>query len=328
MRSKLGVAVVGVGRWGVNLVRTLSTLPDANVVGLCDVDPKRLAGWPACCPDAFCTTSLPALLDRPSVQAVAVATPPNEHVLPALMAIERGRHVFVEKPLATSLADAQRLVGAARSNQRVLMVGHILQHHASVRTLCHWVRRGCLGRLKRIETWRLGASRDSHNAWWTLAPHDLSVVRLLLGAPVRLTLRTEAGDPDRMKATLECAGNVRVSVTVAANHSAKVRRLRVIGTSRTVVFDDTSVDKLRVYEHSGHPLLPLPSPLPEEEPLLVEMRSFVRSARQGASEDSDGLAGAEIVKWLEAGSTSLRLGCPVWLSDAPSMARETRAWTA
>jgi predicted dehydrogenase len=328
MRSKLGVAVVGVGRWGENLVRTLSTLPDASVVGLCDVDPKRLAGWSAACPHAFCTTSLPALLDRPSVQAVAIATPPHQHVLPALMAIGRGRHVFVEKPLATSLADAERLLAAAQSSQRVLMVGHILQHHASVKTLCRWARRGCLGKLKRIETWRLGASRDSLGAWWTLAPHDLSVVRLLLGAPLRIALRPEAGDPDRMKATLEYAGNVQVSVTVAAHHATKVRRLRVIGTRRTVVFDDTSADRLRVYDHSDHPGAPLPSPHPEEEPLLVEMRSFVHRARLGASEDSDALAGVEIVEWLEAGSTSLRVGAPVWLTHSASQPCESRASTA
>jgi predicted dehydrogenase len=328
MNSKLGVAVVGVGRWGANLVRTLSTLPDAKVVALCDVDPERLAGWPVRCPEAFCTTSLPALLDRPSVQAVAIATPPDQHMRPALAAIESGRHVFVEKPLATSLAEAQRLVEAARSRDRVLMVGHILEHHAAIKTLCTWARRGFLGRLKRVESWRLGASRDSPNAWWSLAPHDLSVIRLLVGAPLRVALRTEAGDPDRMKATLECDGNVQVSVTVAANHPVKVRQLRVIGSCRTVVFDDTSPDKLRVYEHSDHTGEPLPPPLPYEEPLRAEMRSFVRSARQGACEASDGMAGAEIVRWLEAGSTSLSLGAPVWLSDSALPARETRVRTA
>jgi UDP-2-acetamido-3-amino-2,3-dideoxy-glucuronate N-acetyltransferase len=328
MKPNLGVAVVGVGRWGENLVRTLSTLADASVVGLCDVDPERLSGRTAAFPHAFCTPSLPALLDRPSVQAVAIATPPEEHVLPALMALGRGCHVFVEKPLATSLADAERVLAAAQSNQRVLMVGHILQHHPSVQTLCHWVRQGCLGQLRRIETWRLGASRDALGAWWTLAPHDLSVVRLLLGAPLRIALRPEAGDPDRMKATLEYAGNVQVTVTVAADHPTKVRRLRVIGTRRTVVFDDTAVDKLRVYDPSDHPGAPLPSPHPEEEPLLVEMRAFVHRARLGTVEDSDGLAGAEIVQWLEAGSTSLRLGAPVWLTHGASPARQPRAWTA
>jgi UDP-2-acetamido-3-amino-2,3-dideoxy-glucuronate N-acetyltransferase len=328
MKPKLGVAVVGVGRWGENLVRTLSTLPDAAVVGLCDVDPERLAGWTASCPEAFCTTSLAALLDRPSVQAVAIATPSSQHVWPALMALASGRHAFVEKPLATTLPDAERLVEAAQFHRRVLMVGHILEYHAAVKTLCHWARRGCLGQLKRIETWRLGASRDSLDAWWTLAPHDLSVVRLLLGAPLRLALRADAGDSDRMRATLEYAGNVRVTVTVAANHAVKVRRLRVTGTHRTVVFDDTRADKLRVFEHSDHACPPLLSPLPEEEPLRVEMRSFVRSARLGACEQSDGSAGAEIVKWLEAGSTSLRLGAPVWLPDSSARLAEARVSTA
>jgi predicted dehydrogenase len=246
----------------------------------------------------------------------------------ALMAIERGRHVFVEKPLATSFVDALRVVEAARANGRVLRVGHILEHHPSVRTLCVWARQGYLGKLKRIETWRLGASSDAPNAWWTLAPHDLSVLRLLLGAPLRLRLRAEAGTSDRMKALLEYPGNVQVTITVGTSHATKVRRIRVIGTCRTVVFDDTSADKLRVYEHSAHTALPLPPALPEQEPLLVEMRSFVDSALQGRCEDGDSLAGAEIVKWLEAGSTSLRLGAPVWLNRSPYDDRTTHAWTA
>jgi predicted dehydrogenase len=308
MKSKLGVAVVGVGRWGINLVRTLSTLPDAKLTALCDTDPERLTGWPALFPDVLCTTSLAAVLDRPSVQAVAIATPPNQHVAPALMALESGRHVFVEKPLAMSFSDALRVIDAARSSGRVVMVGHILEHHPAVRTL--------------------GAAGDSPNAWWTLAPHDLSVVRLLLGAPLGIGVRAEDRAADRVKATLEYPGNVQVRVTVGANHNTKVRRIRVIGSCRTVVFDDTSADKLRVYEHSDHQGDPLPAALPEQEPLMLEMRSFVSSVLRGSCQDSDGVAGAEIVKWLEAGSMSLRLGAPVWLSGSPYEAREAHAWIA
>jgi UDP-2-acetamido-3-amino-2,3-dideoxy-glucuronate N-acetyltransferase len=328
MVSELGVAVVGVGRWGENLVRTLSMLPGVTVTALCDVEPRRLGRWAARLPSALCTASLPMVLDRPSVQAVAIATPPEQHVGPALMALESGRHVFVEKPLATSFADALRLLDAARASGRVLMVGHILEHHPAVKTLCAWMREGYLGRLKRIETWRLGASGDSPNAWWTLAPHDLSVVRLLLGAPLRLGLRTDPVEPDRMKATLDYPGNVQVSVTVGANHPTKVRRIRVTGTRRTVVFDDTCADKLCVYERSALGARPLPRALPAHEPLLLEMESFVASALRGSCEQSDGLAGTEVVKWLEAGSSSLRLGAPVWLGGSPCDAREAHARTA
>jgi predicted dehydrogenase len=364
MKQPLSVAVVGVGRWGTNLVRAARAIPAARITALCDVDRRRLDLARGPLPSGRTATELEHLLGLSDVDAVVIATPSALHATHAAQALASGRHVFVEKPMATSYHDAKRLVDLARAQRRRLMVGHILEHHPSVAILHDRARRGSLGRIRRIETCRLGAAASTADSWWTLAPHDLSVIRLLLGAPERLQLRTvapavdggaPAGSADRCAesrighaaespigagvqgrvdhpaqgsadrsvhgraachaALLEFPGGATASVRVGARGRPKTRRITVVGTRSTAVFDDTQQLKLRIYDHSGGRGEVLP-PLGEgEEPLLLEMGRFVRSIVDGVEPGSDGVAGAQIVRLLEAGTRSLELGA-AWVSPS------------
>ena len=327
MKQPLGVAVVGVGRWGTNLLRAIGTIPAARITAVCDIDRQRLEGAGRQLPGARQATDLGELLGCADIDAVVIATPSDLHAAHATQALAGGRHVFVEKPMATGYEDAQRLVELARDRERKLMVGHILVHHPSVVALCDHVRRGKLGRIRRIETCRLGAAQSTLDAWWTLAPHDLSVIRLLLGTPERLRLQGFGSPPEaqgaggrrahepqtRQVARLEFAGGATASVTVGVRGRPKTRRIAVVGTRGTAVFDDTQELKLRIQDPSGGRVEVLPPLGPDQEPLVLEMARFVRGITDNADLGSDGDSGAEVVRLLETGTRSLELGA-LWVS--------------
>ena len=195
MTEHVGIAVVGTGDWGANLVRNFANLPGSRLVALHDNDLARLRKSAAQYPGARAVAGLEELLAMPDVRGAVVAASAVSHHALAKALLEAGKDVFVEKPLALGVAQAEELVRLARERDRILMVGHLLLYHPAVRHLKGLVERGELGELLYIYSQRvnLGKVRRDENALWSFAPHDLSVILHLVGAePVDVVARGSA----------------------------------------------------------------------------------------------------------------------------------------
>jgi predicted dehydrogenase len=255
-------------------------------------------------PTLFATPNPAELLGLPGLDAVLIATPPSTHAELALAALGRGLHVFVEKPMALRLSDATELCAARDRARRLLMVGHILLYHPAVIELRRLLDAGELGTLERIETERLGAMARHGNAWWTLAPHDLSLaVALARCWPETISL-LRAGSGDRVRAKLRFPGGAAAELVVGSSGSPKTRWLAVVGSGGRATFDDTA-RSLRI-ERPGRPSSSWA--VPAREPLRVELEAFVRAALDGARVESDAVLGLGVTRLLLAGEESLRRG--------------------
>jgi predicted dehydrogenase len=324
-RRPLRLGLVGLGPWGRNLGRVLGSLREAELVAVCDRDPEPLAAVSAATlagpdpeplaavsravPSLFAARNYGELLSLPGLDAVLIATPPDTHAELALAALGRGLHVFVEKPMALRLSDAIELCAARDRARRLLMVGHILLYHPAVIELRRLLDRGKLGTLERIETERLGAVTRHGNAWWTLAPHDLSLaVALARCWPETISL-VRAGSGDRVRARLRFPGGAAAELVVGSfgsPGSPKTRRLAVVGTGGRATFDDTARSRTLRIEQPG--CASSSHAVPAREPLEVELEAFVHAAREGARVESDAELGLGVTRLLLAGEESLRRG--------------------
>jgi predicted dehydrogenase len=340
----IGVAVSGCGEWGRNHVRVLSALPGARLLHVADPRPDRQEVARSLAPAASVSVSIERALDDPAVGAVVVCSPSPTHHPVAAAALAAGKHVFVEKPLATSVPQADDLVARARAARRVLMVGHLLLHHPAVRFLSRLVARGGLGDLHYLHAQRvnLGRIRTDEGALWSLAPHDVSVMAHLLGAwPQSVVAQGAAYVQPRLEdvvfLTLRFPRGRLGHVHLSWLDPLKVRRLTLVGSRRMAVFDDMEpAEKVRVHDkgaagrrargrepatygealalRSGRTTIPRLSPA---EPLREELRAFLSSIRTGRSPATDGASGARVVRVLAAAEASLRRGGVEVAVEAP-----------
>lgn len=266
---KVRVALAGCGGWGKNLLRVLTESPRAEVVAVADPCAPRRAVAAELAPGAAVVASLDEALAL-GPDAVVVATPPHTHAALALDAIAAGADLFVEKPLATRLADAERLAARAAARGRVAMVGHLLRYHPTVERLIALCAEGALGPLRRFEATRLSVGGDrSASALWTLGPHDFSVLRAIDPSPIRaITARAGAsGDPVRVEAQLASGLEVRLHLSRAA--TTKERWIRVSGAIMSATTDDVRApDRVMVGTEA--------EVVAFEEPLAREIDHFLR----------------------------------------------------
>lgn len=318
--SRLGIAVIGAGRWGQNLVRVFSNQERARLVSVCDVDRSRLSNVNSL---ATRETSFDAVLFNPNVHAVAIATPPHTHAALAVRALSAHKHVFVEKPMALSLREALQIHRAAQVNRRRVLVGFVLQHHFATRALEDLVARGVLGQVTHVFARRGGDRRPlvDHPAWWSLAPHDVSLACSFLDTATRLSVvRRELANAVRISARISHASGRSSVLELSDGGPERSRRLYFVGTKRTALFDDLEpIHKLRLFptptpvpvdlgalEHALHDLPFEHSPLVPEEPLEAELRHFVEALISGR-EFRVGIEHAlDVVAVLEAGERSMR----------------------
>lgn len=317
---ELALGVVGVGRWGRHWARVCTDVVGGRLVALCDVDPARrsdLAGAPK---DVPWFTSAEQMVDEGQLDAVVIATPARSHAPLALMALDRGRHVLVEKPLAASEADARQI--REHRGGRV-MVGHLLRHHPAIARISEMIRAGELGPVTHIVCDRLGAppAGREETAWWALAPHDVSIMRGLLGADpesIQATSTAPSGRhrEDAMTAILTFPAGQLGIIRVGGDAPNKVRRITVIGERRSVTFTDGHLRASLVHYDSPVSIEPAGAglePVHEEtilgvEPLLLQAQHFVDCLRSGAAFATDGDEGVAVVRVLEAGSRALVSG--------------------
>lgn len=326
------VAVVGAGGWGKNHVRNFASLPGSELRYVVDKSDAARAAAARAYPSARCEADVAAALSDRSLDAVVVATDAPSHHAVALAALRAGKDVLVEKPLALSEAHAAELCAEAERQDRILMVGHLLLYHPAVEALRGLIDAGELGDVLYVYAQRLnlGVVRRDENAWWSLAPHDLSVANYLLGAEPSavsvsggIFLQRERGIEDVVFGTLYYPDGRLAHVHVSWLDPHKTRRLTVVGSKKMAVFDDTSPDqKLAVFDKGAEP----PPALTYEqgvrirtgdiripalrmvEPLGRECEAFLRSVRTRERPLAGGRSGLAVVRTLEAGARSLDAG--------------------
>jgi predicted dehydrogenase len=315
------VAVVGLGYWGPNLARNFDALPGCELRWCCDGDPvvrERLAQTFG---GARFTDSLDEVLADPELDAVVLATPVPSHAELAIRVVEAGKHCFVEKPLARSAADAERVVQAAEDAGRIVMVGHLLEYHPGVRKLKEVVDSGELGEIHYVYSNRLnlGQLRADENALWSLGAHDVSVLLMLAGGeePHEVTARGESymrpGIEDVVFGFLRFPSGLAAHLHLSWLDPHKERRFTVVGSQRMATFDDMALErKLTIYDkgfdeaadtygeyitRSGEATSPR---IANAEPLRLECEHFVECVRDGKVPTSDARSGLRVVRVLEA----------------------------
>jgi predicted dehydrogenase len=313
------VGVVGLGYWGPNLARNFAAIDGCEVRWLCDASEEARAKVAAAHPGARASADVQELLDDPELDAVVLATPVPTHAELAVRVAQAGKHCFVEKPLATTAADAQLAVDAAAMAGTTLMVGHLLEYHPAVHRLRELLDSGELGELYYVYGNRLnlGKLRADENALWSLGAHDVSVVLALIGEePVECLAHGSSfvreGVEDVVFCYLRFPSGAVAHLHLSWLDPHKERRLTVVGAKRMATFDDMQIEgKLTVYDkgfdedvrswgeyiaRSGDIYSPR---IPNLEPLRLECEHFIECIRTGATPRSDGNSGLRVVRVLE-----------------------------
>jgi predicted dehydrogenase len=342
MSKQVRVGVVGCGYWGPNLIRNFRSLPDCKLKLMCDVDQGRLKHLRSLYPEAEGCTEFGHMLNGAGLDAVAIATAVKWHYSMAKASLLAGKHTFIEKPMASSSAECEELVEIAKKKGLVLMVGHTFLYSPAVRKIKSIVDSGDIGEIRYISARRLnlGLFQKDINVAWDLAPHDISIILHIFGElPQTVNCRGSAhitpGIEDVTTMCLTFSNNRSAIVHSSWLDPRKVREMTIVGSKRMILYDDVALqEKIRIFDarvetpphydtfaefhyayHYGDVYVPF---IKQEEPLKTECQHFVDSIRNGAEPLTSGSKGLELVKILEASSTSLKQqGAAVNVTAAP-----------
>ncbi len=319
----LGTAVVGAGTWGRNYVRNLQALPESRLLWVCDASEEARSRASRMAPGVRVTGELERVLDDGAVQAVVIATNAASHQAHSVAALRAGKHVLVEKPMATAVAGAEEMVQQARASDRVLMVGHLMLYHPAVERLRAITASGELGRIYYMYALRvnLGRIRRDESALWSFAPHDLSVILEVVSAPpetiaARGECYLQPEVEDVVFVNLQFADRTLAQIQLSWLDPHKDRRLTIVGSRKMLVFDDShATEKLRIYDKGfdGPPEfdtfgeylsirngdIHIPH-VDLAEPLTAECRHFLRCAAEGTRPRTSGEDGLKVVRLLAA----------------------------
>ncbi|HEY4711626.1 MAG TPA: Gfo/Idh/MocA family oxidoreductase [Dehalococcoidia bacterium] len=326
------IAVVGCGYWGKNLVRNFAELGALHTI--CDADLKVLQSLKASYADVNTETEFHRALENNEIKGMVIATPAVLHYSVAKEAILAGKDVFVEKPLALEIEQGEELVALAEKHKKILLVGHLLEYHPAVGKLKELVDSGELGRIQYIYSNRLnlGKFRTEENILWSFAPHDISIILLLLGEMPQ-EISAHGGyylNQDIADVTLTTLGfnnGIRAHIFVSWLHPYKEQKLVVVGNKKMALFDDTNPkDKLLLYSHEiewiGRKPVPRqkkPEPLkiPSDEPLRIECQDFIDCIQSRKRPKVDGRKGLQVLRVLTYCQRSLESkGKVILLNDA------------
>lgn len=323
MKNPPKIAVLGCGYWGKNLVRNFRQLNALGMVCEPSLEGRRVAVEIA--PDVQVSVDLEDALKDESIQGIAIATPAETHHSVAIAALRAGKHVFVEKPLALTIAEGQEMREEAKKANRILMVGHLLQYHAYIRKMLEMIKLGAIGKLQYITSNRLnlGKIRREENALWSFAPHDLSVILAIAGDQLPEQVRCvggawlTSGIADTTLTSLRFNGGLRAHVYVSWLNPFKEQKLTVVGSGGMIVIDDTRPwnEKMVFYNnpiHWTHGQVPTPSKsngefivVPESEPLSEECLHFLECVVAGRKPLTDANEGLRVLSVLQAAQSSL-----------------------
>ena len=321
------VAVVGLGYWGPNLVRNLHELADAEVALVCDQRPEALEQIARRYPAVRRTTQFAEVLDDPLVDAIVIATPIGTHFDLARASLEAGKHTLVEKPLADSVAKAAELALLAAERNLVLVPGHTFLYSPPVHAVKQMIESGELGDIYFVSTSRvnLGLHQSDASVVWDLGPHDFAILHYWLReAPTHVTALSRGciipGTPDVAFVNLEYASGVIAHVELAWLAPSKLRRTTVVGSRKMVVYDDTSIEPVRVFDTGvtlrdpgsfgeyqlSYRTGDIVSPRVDvTEPLSLELKDFCGAIQTGSTPRATVELGIDVVRMVEAAERSL-----------------------
>lgn len=334
------LAQLGCGYWGPNLLRNFAGQPGCHVKWVADQSPARRDYVESLYPTTRTTDDWQVAVDDPEVDAVIVATPASSHFELTKAALQRGKHVFVEKPLAMTTDEADELTALAATRNLTLMVGHTFLYNDAVRYTKGLLDNGDLGQVYYMYSQRLnlGQVRTDVNAWWNLAPHDVSVFLYFMNGELPVSIAAhgfdyiQSGIADVVFATLTWQSGITANVQVSWLDPGKVRKMTLVGSRKMVVYDDIADDKIAIVDKGidrvpragermdydekdasnyqllhrfGDILLPR---IAFREPLKVESAHFVECAQSGATPLTGPQHARDVVAILEAGQRSLEQG--------------------
>ncbi|MDX1418897.1 MAG: Gfo/Idh/MocA family oxidoreductase [Rubricoccaceae bacterium] len=319
-----GTVLIGYGYWGKNIARNLDDL--GGLVGICDADADARERARERYPETRIYEAYADVLADDAVEAVAISTQARAHADLAIRALEAGKDVYVEKPLALNYRDGERMVTVADRLGRILMVGHLLEYHPAVLALERLIRQGELGRLQYVYSNRLnlGRFRREENALWSFAPHDIAVILRLVGeSPIEVVatggayLQPNVADTTVTNMLFE--DGLRAHIFVSWLHPYKEQRLVVVGSKKMAVFDDRAEpgEKLVVYDQGASWVDNRPIPRNGEgmavdygdgEPLRLEMEHFLNCVRTRRRPVTDGWSGLRVLHVLQTAQRSLQMG--------------------
>ena len=334
--KRVTLAQIGCGYWGPNLLRNFSAQKDCWVKFVAETSPERRAYVEANFPKSSAIADFDRVLQDAEIDAVIIATPAASHADLARQALKAGKHVFVEKPLATTTKDADQLIDLAARNSKTLMAGHTFLYNAAVRYAKKLVDEEALGQIYYIYSQRLnlGQVRTDVNAWWNLAPHDVSILLYWMNDELPVSVSAhgvsyiQPGIEDVVFANLTWASGVTAHIHVSWLDPGRVRKMSIVGSRKMVVYDDISDDKIavldkgvdrvpkagqnmdydnfnnfQIFHRMGDVLLPR---LDFQEPLKVEAAHFLDCLRNGGEPLTGPKHARDVVAVLEAGGRSLR----------------------
>jgi predicted dehydrogenase len=329
---KTKVAQIGVGYWGPNLLRNLMASPLCEVKAVADLSPQRRDFVQSTYPTVSTTAKIDDLFQDPEIAAVVVATPASTHFDLVTRALQAGKHVLVEKPMATTTDEVDGIDRLAKEVGRVAMVGHTFLFNAAVRYLKELIDTGELGDVRYIYSQRLnlGRIRSDVDALWNLAPHDVSIIQYLLGDPKPEDVQRQGMDfvqdgiDDVVFLNIRYPNRVMAHVHVSWLDPHKIRRMTVVGSKKMAVYDDVADDKIAIYDkgidrkavlgenmdfdrtafadfnhRSGDILLPK---INFTEPLKAELEHFFDCIEKGAPCLTGPAHARRVVEILSAGS--------------------------
>jgi UDP-2-acetamido-3-amino-2,3-dideoxy-glucuronate N-acetyltransferase len=354
---ELRVGVVGVGRWGKRLLRVFSAVPRSRLVAACDTDARALAAAGLSYPGVRLFSSSDELFGSSAADAIVLATPSATHAKLTLRALDAGKHVFVEKPMATCAKDAILVQARVRRSGKVLMVGHVLEFHPSFVLLRALIRAGTLGDVRFVFSERIGPTPSGmSDPWWELAPHDFSLVRSITGRePERVAARRT--EEDIIAADVRLPDGIQARIVVGrSNRQPKSRSTVVVGSRGAAIFDGVADESrldvllpqpglrewLAAFAHqwaaAGREMelcasdlshLRRHSTMSSGEPLANEAAHFVDGILDGAEISTDANNGLSVVLALDAGQRSLlEDGRPIMLRARHPPADDTLSGAA
>jgi len=330
------VAVIGCGYWGPNLIRNFIQIPESKVKYCCDLDEDKLEHINSLYPEPKVTQDYKEVLNDPTVEAVAIATPVYTHFELAKEMLEAGKHVFVEKPLTHTSQEARELIKLAKKKGKVLMVGHTFLYTAAVNKLKELIDSGELGDVLYISCQRrnLGLFQDDINVVWDLGTHDISVILYLLNGRLgekecRIVATGQSHflseNEDVAFITLNFVDKIVANLHLSWLDPCKIRNMTVVGTKKMVVYDDIeTLEKIKIYDKGvlvpnlhnsfgefqlsyryGDITIPR---LKQEEPLKAELSHFLECIREDKKPLTDGENGYQVVRMIEKINESLKNG--------------------
>jgi len=336
----IGTAAVGYGYWGPNVVRNIVSCPEFRLVSLCEPRFERLSDFGRRNPTVELTDSFDSVLVDDRVEAVAIATPPHTHFDLVSRALQAGKHVLVEKPLADTPEQALALVELAEANDLVLLPGHTFLYSPPVNAVRDLVCNGTLGKAFFVTSSRLnlGPYRE-YGVIWDLAPHDISILMHVFGEritevrAVAVSVYREDA-PETAFLTFRLANGVAANVEMSCLAPRKVRDMVIVGSERMIQYEDTAAENpVRIYDRgmdfdtpadygeyrltyrTGDMVAPV---VEAAEPLALELQDFARAIQTGETPVASARLGLEVVRVVEAAQASLRIGgSPVAVPEVP-----------